>query len=170
MIRVLFLGLAFVLFTGCSKSYPPLPTVEKVDIQKYKGTWYEIARYDHYFEEGCKNVTATYIPRDDEYIDVINRCTMIEDNEKKEANGIAYATDESFSKLKVSFFRPFYGDYWILDLADDYSYALVGTPSHEYLWILSRTKKIDQKIKDTILSKLPELGFDRSKFIWTIQE
>jgi apolipoprotein D and lipocalin family protein len=170
MIRVLFLSLFFILFSGCSKNYAPLPTVESVELQKYKGTWYEIARYEHFFEKGCKNVTATYEIRDDGKIDVINKCTMIEDNEQKEANGVAYAVDHTNSKLKVSFFRPFYGDYWILELADDYSYALVGTPSREYLWILSRTKNIDQKTKEKLLSKLPELGFDPSKFIWTIQE
>jgi apolipoprotein D and lipocalin family protein len=170
MIRVLFLSLFFILFSGCSKNYAPLPTVESVELQKYKGTWYEIARYEHFFEKGCKNVTATYKLRDDGKIGVINKCTMIEDNEKKEANGVAYAVDDTNSKLKVSFFRPFYGDYWILDLADDYSYALVGTPSREYLWILSRTKTIDQKTKQKLLSMLPKLGFDPSKFIWTIQE
>jgi len=169
MKKYVFIVLSF-LFLGCSAKYPALKTVQSVDIEKYKGTWYEIARFEHFFERGCKNVTATYEIKDDGDLKVINRCTNIEDNEKKEAFGVAYATDDTNSKLKVSFFRPFYGDYYIIDLADDYSYALVGSPSRDLLWILSRTKTMDDKVKKSILNKLPELGFDKSKFIWTIQE
>lgn len=159
-----------LVFTGCSSKYPPLPTVKKVDIQKYKGTWYEIARFEHFFEKGCKNVTATYSLKKDGDIKVINRCTMIDDNEKKEATGVAYAKDKTNSKLKVSFFRPFYGDYWIVDLDEDYNYAVVGSPSREYLWILSRTKSINENTKNKIIKKVDNLGFDSKKFIWTIQE
>lgn len=159
-----------LFFVGCSTKHPHLETVKSVDIQKYKGTWYEIARFEHFFEKGCKNVTATYELKKDGDIQVINRCTMIEDQKKKEATGVAYAVDSTNSKLKVSFFRPFYGDYYILDVASDYSYALVGAPSRELLWILSRTKTIDESTKEKILAKLPLLGFDKEKFVWTIQE
>ena len=162
--------MALLIFVGCSNKNPYLETVKKVDIEKYQGTWYEIARFEHFFEKGCKNVTATYELKEDGDIQVINRCTDIEDGEKKEASGVAYAVDTTNSKLKVSFFRPFYGDYWILDLAEDYSYAVVGAPSRELLWILSRTKKMDETTKNMILEKLPALGFDATKFIWTIQE
>ena len=158
------------LFIGCSSKNPPLETVQKVDVQKYLGTWYEIARYEHFFEKDCKNVTANYSMLDEKTIKVINKCTKITTNEKKEAFARAYATDETNSKLKVSFFRPFYGDYWVLMLDKNYQYALVGTPSREYLWILSRNSKLDEKTKNEILQKLPELGFDASKLIWTIQE
>lgn len=168
---IIFLIVLFSFFIGgCSSKNPLLQTVNKVDIQKYTGTWYEIARFEHFFEKGCKNVTATYEIKDDGDIKVINRCTKIDTNEKKEATGVAYATDETNSKLKVSFFRPFYGDYYILDLASDYSYALVGNPNRELLWILSRTKTLDENIKNSLLKKLPALGFDANKFIWTIQE
>lgn len=168
---IIFLIVLFSFFIGgCSSKNPPLQTVNKVDIQKYTGTWYEIARFEHFFEKGCKNVTATYEIKDDGDIKVINRCTKIDTNEKKEATGVAYATDETNSKLKVSFFRPFYGDYYILDLASDYSYALIGNPNRELLWILSRTKTLDENIKNSLLKKLPALGFDANKFIWTIQE
>ena len=95
---------------------------------------------------------------------------MIDNNKTKEALGVAYAVDATNSKLKVSFFRPFYGDYYILDLADDYSYALVGSPNREYIWILSRTKTIDETTKNKLLAQLPKLGFVRDKLIWTIQE
>jgi len=170
MIRNIFIVLVSIFFIGCSNKYPSLPTVEQVDIQKYLGSWYEIARFEHHFQKGCKNVTATYELQDDEKIKVINRCVMIEGDEKKEATAVAYAVDETNSKLKVSFFRPFYGDYYIVDLADDYSYAVVGTPSRELLWILSRTKTIDETTKNNILNKLLKLGFDVERFLWTIQE
>ena len=107
---------------------------------------------------------------DEETIKVINKCTKITSNEFKEAMGRAYAVDSSNSKLKVSFFRPFYGDYWVLILDENYEYVVVGTPSREYLWILARNKTITAEVKNSILEKLPSLGFDASKFVWTIQE
>jgi apolipoprotein D and lipocalin family protein len=170
ILQVLIVLSLSLFFVACNKEYPELKTVSKVDIEKYKGTWYEIARFEHFFEKGCKNITATYKIKSDGDLKVINKCTNIDDNTTKEAFGVAYPIDETNSKLKVSFFRPFYGDYYILDLADDYSYALVGSPNRELLWILSRTKKLDKSITNSILQKLPSLGFDAKKFIWTIQE
>ena len=158
------------LFTACSSKNPPLQTVEKVDLERYLGTWYEIARYEHFFEKDCKNVSANYSIMNEETIKVINKCTKIQTNEKKEAIGRAYAIDETNSKLKVSFFRPFYGDYWVLILDENYEYAVVGTPNREYLWILARDKKLPLKIQNDILEKLPSLGFDISKLLWTMQE
>ena len=168
--KLLMLVFPLFLFTACSSKNPPLQTVEKVELEKYLGTWYEIARYEHFFEKDCKNVSANYSMMDEETIKVINRCTKITTNEKKEAMGRAYAVDESNSKLKVSFFRPFYGDYWVLILDENYEYVVVGTPNRGYLWILARQKTISDEIKNSILEKLPSLGFDASKFIWTIQE
>jgi apolipoprotein D and lipocalin family protein len=159
-----------LFFASCANKYPPLKTVKKVDIDKYLGTWYEIARYEHFFEKGCKNVSANYTLRDDNKIKVVNSCQKIDTNEKKKAIGVAYATNESNSKLKVSFFRPFYGDYWILMLDKDYKYALIGEPSRKYLWILSRTKKLDKETLNKILDTLPTLGYTKDKLIWTIQE
>ena len=159
-----------LLFTACSSKNPPLQTVKKFDINRYLGTWYEIGRYEHFFEKNCKNVSANYSILDEQTIKVVNRCTNIVTNEKKEAIGRAYAVDDTNSKLKVSFFRPFYGDYWVLILDENYKYAVVGTPNREYLWILARESKLDEKIKNEILQKLPNLGFDTSKLIWTIQE
>ncbi|MDD2887805.1 MAG: lipocalin family protein [Aliarcobacter sp.] len=168
--KLLTIILIAYLFTACSAKNSPLQTVEKVDLEKYLGTWYEIARYEHFFEKDCKNVTANYSMLNEETIKVINRCTKITTNENSEALGRAYATDITNSKLKVSFFRPFYGDYWVLILDKNYEYVVVGTPSREYLWILSRTSKLDEKTKNQILEKLPSLGFETSKLIWTIQE
>ncbi|QSZ42157.1 hypothetical protein GJV85_08540 [Sulfurimonas aquatica] len=165
--RLLTLLLLPLFFFGCSTHYAPLQTVEKVNIDSYLGTWYEIARYEHFFEKGCTNARATYSLKDDGDINVLNEC--IKEGKLSQANGVAYATDESNSKLKVSFFRPFYGNYWILMLGDEYEYALIGDPSREYLWILSRENKISQELKSSILSKLPEFGYTQDKLLWTEQ-
>ena len=156
-----------LLLLGCSQSYPPLKTVEKVEINNYLGVWYEIARYEHFFEKGCSDVSATYTLREDGEIDVLNSCTK--EGEITTAKGIAYATDESNSKLKVSFFRPFYGDYQILMLGENYDYAVIGEPSREYFWILSRSKKLGEETTALILNAMPSLGYDAKELIWTPQ-
>ncbi len=144
--------------------------MQRVDLDRYLGSWYEIARYEHRFEKDCKNVTATYSIKENKKIEVINSCTKITTNNKTEAIGEAYAVDNTNSKLKVSFFWPFYGDYWIIMLDEDYSYAVISEPSKKYLWILSRDKKLDENIKEKILKRLESLDYDLSKLIWTIQE
>lgn len=166
--RLFILSLLSLFFSGCSSHYPPLKTVEKVDINAYMGTWYEIARYEHSFEKGCSDVSATYTLKENGDVSVLNQCMKADGLSK--AKGTAYATDASNSKLKVSFFRPFYGDYWILMLGEKYEYALVGEESREYLWILSRTKKMDDEVIKMILKKLPELGYTEEKLIWTTQK
>ena len=144
-----------------------LPTVSSVDLARYLGRWYEIARFDHRFERGCSDVEAFYTLREDGMIGVVNRCHLHAENRTKEANGRAYIVDEtSNAKLKVTFFWPFYGNYWIIDLAEDYRYAVVSEPSKEYFWILSRTPKMAQEDLDHILSSASTLGFDTSKLIW----
>jgi len=167
MIKII---LAFVtlLFGGCSTTYAPLKTVEKVDVNRYLGTWYEIARFEHSFEVGCSNVSATYTLKSDNRINVLNQCQK-ENGTHSTAEGVAYATDESFAKLKVSFFRPFYGDYQILILDENYQYVVIGEPSRKYFWILSRTKTLDKSIEKEIVDKMPSLGYDASKLLWTKQ-
>lgn len=165
---VKFLVAAALFITGCSTPPPPLATVSQVDLQKYLGTWYEIARYEHFFEEGCSDVSATYSLKTNGNIKVVNRCVKI-GNVKSEAVGVAHNVDESNSKLKVSFFRPFYGNYWILMLDSDYTYAVIGDPSREYFWILSRTKILAPHIVQNILNKLPEWGYNEDKLTWTLQ-
>ena len=169
MKRSILLAITAFLSLGCSSHQPPLKTVEKVDIQKYLGRWYEIARYEHSFEVGCRNVSANYTLLDDGKIAVLNSCTK-EDKEPSEAHGKAYATDDSNARLKVSFFWPFYGDYWVLMLDEAYQYALIGEPSREYLWILSRDKSLDDETRAKILARLPEFGYDAEQLIWTVQE
>jgi len=165
MIVTLVTFTMLLFLQACSTTYPHLQTVSKVDPHKYIGRWYEIARYDQFFERGCSNISATYTLREDKKIDLVNRCTL-DDGTQKSAKGIAYAVDESFSKLKVSFFRPFYGDYQIIMLDEAYSYAVIGEPSREYFWILSRTKKLDPKTQNMILSKMKSFGYDPAKLIW----
>lgn len=155
------------LVTACSTPKPELQTVGHVEVNKYLGTWYEIARYEHFFEVGCSDVSATYSLKENGDINVLNSCTK--DGKKSDAKGSAYATDETNSKLKVSFFWPFYGDYWVLMLDENYTYAVIGEPSREYFWILSRTKTIDEELKRTILTKMPEFLYDAKQLIWTKQ-
>ena len=169
MYRLFLYFMTILAMGGCSANHAPLATVDQVDIERYSGKWYEIARYEHYFEKGCTNATAEYTIRKDGKLKVTNKC-ILEDGEAIDAVGVAYAVDKSNSKLKVSFFRPFYGNYWILMLGDDYSYAVIGDPTREYLWILSRTPVLDSEVKEMILTALPELGYATDKLLWTKHE
>ena len=169
-----FFSCAIVMFsfslTGCSMfhSYPPLDTVQKVDLSLYAGKWYEIARYPHSFEKGCTNVSALYTVRSDGWIDVLNSCTLEDDGRIKQARGRAKVVDQQTSaKLKVTFFWPFYGDYWILDLDPGYQYAIVGEPSRKYLWILSRSQFMESDLKDDLYNKIKTFGYSLEPIIET---
>ncbi len=170
MKKYLLLFISLILFIGCSSKNPNLNTVKIVDIKTYLGTWYEIARYKHSFEKDCKNVTATYTLKENDEIKVVNKCTNINTNKTKEAVGTAYSIDNTNTKLKVSFFWPFYGNYWIIDLDENYTYAVIGEPSRKYFWILSRDKKLDENVKEEILNSLGKYGYSSEELIWTIQE
>lgn len=167
--KIFFLAaLSVLLINGCTSApTPSLPTVEKVDLERYAGKWIEIARYDNRFETGCAGATAEYI-KNNNHIRVINSCFNELGVKSAEAIGRAYAVEESNnSKLKVSFFRPFYGDYWIIMLGDDYQYSVVGDPHRKYLWILSRTQNLNDQDKKIILDNLPNFGYDPTKLHWT---
>jgi len=163
-------GLLFAL-AGCASRYAPLPTVDHVDLDRYLGTWYEIARYPAPFQEGCVATSATYSPREDGGIRVINRCLVESfDGELREAEGRARIVDaETNAKLKVTFFWPFYGDYWVLGLGPEYDWALVGEPSRRYLWVLSRTRQMEPEIFTEIIGSLPALGYDAERLLNTPQ-
>lgn len=170
--KIVYLALSMLIFlSGCSKTpSAPLATVEHVDLARYSGKWIEIARYENRFETGCAGATAQYEGKED-YIAVTNRCFDTNGVQSGEVNGRAYALkDSNNSKLEVSFFRPFYGDYWVLMLGDNYQYSVVGDPSRKYLWILSRTKVLSDADKKSILNRLPALGYDASKLYWTTQQ
>ncbi len=149
----------------------PLTTVDFVDLDRYTGRWYEIARFPNSFEEGCEGVTADYARRDDGLISVVNTCRKGGvDGEVNVANGRARIADpETNAKLEVSFFGPFWGDYWIIGLADDYSLSLVGEPQGHYLWILSRTPEISDDVRTSALEKLQSLGYNTSALHFTKQ-
>ncbi len=164
-----FYPIALTLFlSGCTSAPAPhLPTVEKIDLERYSGKWVEIARYENRFEIGCAGASAEYISQND-HIRVINSCYDEKGIKTAEAIGRAHAVEESNnSKLRVSFFRPFYGDYWVVMLGDRYHYSVVGDPSRKYLWILSRTQKLSPEDKDKILTYLPTIGYDPEKLYWT---
>ncbi|MFO0633992.1 MAG: lipocalin family protein [Nannocystaceae bacterium] len=150
---------------------PPLRTVEKVELERYLGTWYEIAAYPQRFQKDCTATTATYSPGPDGEIRVLNRCRKKTlDGRLDEANGRARVVDANTgAKLEVSFFGPFWGDYWIIDLGADYEYAVVGHPSREYLWILSRTPSLDAPTYETIVARLVEQGYDPARLVKTLQ-
>ena len=149
----------------------PLPTVAKVDLARYLGTWYELARLPMRFEKDCVGVTATYSKREDGALEVVNRCyKKWLDGEMKESHGRVKVVDTATNaKLKISFFGPFCGDYWILDLGESYEYAVVGEPGRDYLWILSRTPSLPEPKIQALLDRAKEQGFDVSKIYRTPQ-
>jgi apolipoprotein D and lipocalin family protein len=148
---------------------PSLQVVSFVDLSRYTGTWYEIARYPHKFQKGCIGSRATYSVRDDGKLSVLNECYEESDKGKlRSAKGKAWIVDkDTNAKLKVSFFWPFSGDYWIIDLGRDYEYAVIGHPDRNYLWILSRTQVIDASVYKGIINRLQEQYYDTSRLIRT---
>ena len=156
-----------LILPSCGGNYPPLDTVPSVDLERYMGTWHEIARLPNSFQKHCWNSTAEYALMDGGTVRVINRCEQDSSGgEIDEAVGKAWVVEGSGNaKLKVSFFWPFRGDYWILELDPDYRWVAVGTPSREYLWILARERSIDDELYTTLLRRLKDKGFDTSRLI-----
>jgi len=159
-----------MLFGNCSKSQP-LKTVESVDVERYMGKWYEIAAYDHRFERGCNCTTAEYELMDG-YVKVTNSCNRDSVNgERTVATAKAFVVKGSNNaRLKVQFVWPFKADYYIIDLADDYSYAAVGHPSRDYLWVLSRTPQMGDSIYNQIVERISKLDYDVSKLRKMVQK
>lgn len=150
------------------------PTVAHVDLRRYLGRWFEIARLPTRFQpDDCSNVVAEYRLGDDNAIRVRNRC-MLRDGRKRTAHGIANAIDASNARLEVSFmpeglrWLPFTtGDYWILLLDDAYTLSLVGTPNHRCLWLLARTRHPEPAMRDRYLAHAESLGYDLTPLIHT---
>ena len=139
-----------------------LETVPYVDLDKYAGKWYEIASYPQRFQKGCHGTTATYTNSGQGYVIVENRCHKNSLTGKKSyIKGKAFVEKNSGNaRLKVQFFWPFRGKYWIIDLAEDYSFAVVSHPNRKYLWILSRSPQIAESVYAQILNRLEKKGFD----------
>ena len=159
---------SMVGLTGCrsTRQSVDLTPVTNVDLPRYLGQWYEIARFDHWFERGMSHTKANYAMREDGHIQVVN--SGLKDGKIKTSTGKAKRTDQQ-GLLRVSFFWPFFGDYRILWLDDDYQHALVGGGDPSYLWILSRTSTIDLSIKNSILAEARRRGYDTDKLIWVEQ-
>lgn len=162
------LGLAALALGGCAAVFERHPVgnravpqpAKPVDLQRYLGRWYEIARYEQGFQKGCEGVTADYALRADGMISVVNRCRK-PDGKVSEAKGRAKVVDAATgAKLKVSFFGPFFGNYWVLDHAEDYSWAIVGEPSGRYLWILAREPTPAPAKVDALIERVRALGYD----------
>jgi lipocalin len=150
-----------------------LAVVDTVDLNRYAGKWFEIAKLPNSFEKGLKCVTATYSVRNDGKIQVVNEGINTKKNNKlQKIKGVAFMPDKAVpAKLKVRFFWPFSGNYWIIDLdRDQYQYALIGEPSRKYLWILCRTNRMDEVLYNRLINKAKEDGFDISKVEMTLQE
>jgi apolipoprotein D and lipocalin family protein len=147
-----------------------LETVSYVDLKKYSGKWYEIASFPQRFQKGCHCTTAEYTLSEKGFVIVENRCNRDSINGRQSyIKGKAFADKNSGNaKLKVQFFWPFKGKYWIIDLADDYSYAVVSHPNKKYLWILSRTPQMSDVVYKGILNRLQNKGFDLSKLVQTV--
>jgi apolipoprotein D and lipocalin family protein len=166
---ILGLFLLSVLNSGTCRSTQSenmdLTTVKQLDLERYMGTWYEIARFDHSFERGMSHVTATYELRPDGKINVTN--AGYKDGKQRTATGKAKQPDPSEpGQLKVAFFLFFYADYFILELDADYQWALIGSSSDKYLWILSRNPVMAKDTLENVLVKARERGYDTSRLIW----
>ncbi|MEO1252456.1 MAG: lipocalin family protein [Pseudomonadota bacterium] len=172
--RSIFAALCISLaLAGCASppvnrdSTIPLKTVEAVDLNRYTGLWYEIARFPNSFQQDCDAVTAQYALREDGLISVVNTCGA---GDPRSAKGRARVVDEETnSKLEVSFFGPFWGDYWIIDLDDAYTLSLVGEPEGRYLWILSRSPQLSDERLGAALQRLRTYGYDTDALYFTDQ-
>ena len=158
----IFLSLAALSLAGCAPSSAHIPAVRDFDSAKYMGKWYEIARLPHRFERGLERVTAEYSAAPDGSITVINRGTR--GDEPRSITGKAKLKHPEVQppagELRVSFFGPFYSDYRVIELAPDYSYAVVTAGSRGYLWVLSRKPEMKKEQLDDILNRAKENGFD----------
>ena len=160
-------GFAALALEGRQKE---LEVVQSVDLGRYVGRWYEISRLPNTFQKKCADtVTANYTMGANGKIEVINRCRKAS-GEYATAKGKAKIVDKKTNaKLKVTFFWPFYGDYWILDLGPNYEYAVVGEPGRKYLWVLSRSSRMDEALYQQLLQKMAAQGFNTESMIRTSQ-
>jgi apolipoprotein D and lipocalin family protein len=160
--------LGLLIFSSCSVGIPKgAKAVQHFNAEKYLGKWYEIARFDYKFERNLDNVTANYSQNPDGSIRVQNRGYNYEKKEWKESVGEAkFVNDKTEARLKVSFFKPIWSGYNVIDIDDNYQYALVAGNSVKYLWILSRTTEIPESIRQRFLEKARKIGYNTDELIW----
>ena len=162
---------ALVLAAGAVSAAEPLATVGDVDLARYAGQWHEVAKYPNRFQAQCvSDTTATYALRDDGKVSVVNRCRTRDGYD--EVSGVARRVDGRTDRLQVSFlpaalrWLPIgWGDYWVIELAPDYRYAVVGEPSRQYLWVLSRTPELSPEDRRAIEARLPAHGYDAARLV-----
>jgi apolipoprotein D and lipocalin family protein len=161
----------FGLLAACTTApaLAPLPTVPAVDLARYQGRWYEISALPNRFQAQCVADTQADYQLDGDHVTVRNSCRNAR-GEVEQAQGLAEPVSGSQqAKLRVSFFRPFYGDYWVLALDPDYRHVLIGAPSRQYAWVLSRTPQMDEAALQALLERAAALGFDKAAFRRTPQ-
>jgi apolipoprotein D and lipocalin family protein len=168
MISAMLAFSLIALLSACSTAPPEgLQAVTPFDVQRYQGTWYEIARLDHSFERNLTDVSASYMVQTDGSVQVINRGFNTRKNEWKEAVGKALFTGESDrGSLKVSFFGPFYGGYHVVALDPEYRWSMVVGPDRDYLWILARDKQLEPPLKAQLLRQAKAFGWPVDQLIW----
>jgi len=168
--RNLTIAIIFLMLNLSCSSQPPLETVSKVDLKKYSGTWYEMCHLPARFLDGCECITATYTVDPKGFVNVFNKCKK-SNGKWTSISGKAFSVEGTGnSKLKVQFFWPFRANYYIIDLADDYSYAVVGEPGRNYLWILSRTPEMDPELYQRLVKKCGNKGFPVEFLVVTSQK
>lgn len=167
MKKIFLMAIVAMLFSGCHSAEVDNSTVMSVDLDRYLGYWYEIAKFDHPFERGVDYAMAHYTLREDGKIDVLN--TGIKGGRAKDAKGIAKTTNLP-GLLKVSFFGPFFAEYRIMMLDENYQYVLVGGSSDKYLWILSRTPQMDEATKALLVAEADRRGYNTNRLIWVKQK
>lgn len=167
-ILTIFFFATFATIFSCSKVQKTNnQAIANFEAEKYLGNWYEIARYDHSFEKNCENVVANYSKKGKK-IQVLNSC--VKNGVLKSAKAIAYFKENpQIAHLKVSFFRPFYGDYKVIYIDEDYENAIIDGGTYNYFWILSRNKKLQDKKLNFLLQKAKEFGYEKEKMIFTKQ-
>lgn len=159
--------LTALLLTGCTGVPEGLQPVRGFDVERYLGTWHEIARLDHSFERGLSDVSASYIRRSDGGIDVLNRGYDASTGKWKEAHGRAYFLGAAdVASLKVTFFWPFYGGYHVISLDPAYRHVMIAGPSRDYLWILARDTQLPQPVLDGLLAQAQAAGFATEQLIF----
>jgi apolipoprotein D and lipocalin family protein len=169
--RLAWLLPLILLLTSCTRVPEGISPVSPFTLDRYLGSWYEIARLDHGFESGLTRVTAQYALRDDGGVDVINRGYNPTAGDWEEATGKAYfVEDANTAHLKVSFFGPFYASYVVFELDPDYQYAFISGPSRDYLWLLARTPEVSDELKKHFIASARQKGFAVDDLIFVEQQ
>lgn len=160
-----------LVISGCQSMPDGVKPVDNFDLNRYQGTWYEIARLDHRFEKGMDNVSANYSLRDDGKLKVVNKGFKVEPQKWSSVTGKAYQVEENKGFLKVSFFGPFYGSYVVYELdQENYEYAFVTGNTHDYLWLLARKPQVSEEVIKKFVKSAKELGFETDKLIYVNQD